>query len=223
MLEAIANSLTMAAGVALSPLPIAAVMMMLLSARAGVTGPAFLAGWVAGILAVGLIVLSVPGIETEQGEPTELSGILRIVFGVLLLLLAIRQWTKRPASDAGPGTPKLLARLEGYGAAQAFMTGLLLSGVNPKNLLLTAAGAAAIDAALIDFAPQVLALLVFTAIASSSVAIPIVIHNSARERIEALFGVGKDWLIQNNTAITVVLFVVFGTLLIARGLRVLAA
>lgn len=223
MLEAIANSLPMCVGVALSPVPIAAVLMMLLSARAVVTAPAFLAGWALGILAVGAIVLVAPGIETERGNPTDLSGILRIVFGVAMLLLAVRWWRRRPDPGRTPETPKLLARLDGFGFTQAFVAGLILSGLNPKNLLLTAAGAAAIDAALTAPAPLAASMLVFTGIASLSVAVPVFTYFVARERTEALFTTWKEWLVRNNATVMMALLVVFGTLLISRGMRVLAA
>jgi len=223
MLEALANSLPMSVGVALSPVPIAAVLMMLLSARAIVTAPAFLAGWFLGILGAGAIVLVMPGVETPGGEPTLLSGIVRIVFGVLLLLGAVRQWRRRPDPAAVPETPKLLARLDGFGFPQALFAGLLLSGLNPKNLLLTAAGAAAIDAAFTETAPMITSLLVFTGIASLTVALPVITYFVARERADALFGTWKEWLIRNNATIMLALLAVFGALLISRGLHVLAA
>jgi len=223
MLEAIANSLPMCVGVGLSPLPIAAVLMMLLSRRAVITAPAFLAGWILGILGVGAIILALPGIGSERGGPTALAGVLRIVIGVLLLLAALRQWHKRPAPDAAPETPGLLARIDGFGFPQALVTGLLLTVVNPKNLLLSVAGAVAIDAALSDTASRIAALLVFAAIASLSVALPVLIYFLARARADALFSEWKAWLIRNNYTIVLVLFVVFGVFLIARGLQVLAS
>jgi len=222
MLDAIANSLPMSIGVALSPLPIAAVLMMLLSRRATVTAPAFLAGWVLGILAVGGLVLVLPGVETERGQPTVGSAIVRLGFGALLLWLALRQWRRRPGPETTPETPRLLARLDGFGFPQAFVTGLLLAAANPKNLLLTAAGAAAIDAALTATVPLVASLLVFAALASLSVLAPVLTYFVARERSEALFGTWKEWLVRNNAAMMVVLFLVFGVLLIARGLHWLA-
>ena len=223
MLEAIANSLPMSVGVAMSPLSIAFVMVMLSTNRARVNAPAFVVGWVTGILVVGIIVLVAPGIETSDGEPTVVSGVIRMVLGALLLLLAVGQWRNRPAPDAPIATPKLLARLDGIGAVHAFVTGLLLSGASPMNTVLIAAGAAAIDMALLDFAPQVMALLAFAAIASLTVALPVAVYFLARQRAEALFHTWKEWLIRNNTTMLIALMIVFGTLLIWRGLRVVAA
>jgi hypothetical protein len=59
--EAIGGSLPPAAGIALSPVPIIAVVLMLTSRRAKVNGPAFALGWLIGLGIVGTIVLVVAG------------------------------------------------------------------------------------------------------------------------------------------------------------------
>jgi Sap, sulfolipid-1-addressing protein len=69
--EAIGQMLPSAVGVAISPFPIVAVVLMLVAARGRVNGPVFLVGWWVGIAVVGVIVLTVakaPG-ATDEGEP----------------------------------------------------------------------------------------------------------------------------------------------------------
>lgn len=65
-----------------------------------------------------------------------------------------------------------------------------------------------------------LVLLAFTVIASLSVAVPIGFTwarpNRARELLEDL----KDWLIVNNTTVTVTLLVVFAVLIVGSGLKI---
>ena len=51
--EAIGQSLPLAVGVALSPVPIIAVVLMLTTPRARVNGPAFVLGWLVGLGIVG--------------------------------------------------------------------------------------------------------------------------------------------------------------------------
>ena len=53
--QAISEVLPFAIGVAISPLPIIAVILVLFSARAKVNGPAFLAGWLVGVAAVSIV------------------------------------------------------------------------------------------------------------------------------------------------------------------------
>lgn len=59
--EAIGDILPLAIGVALSPVPIIAIVLMLGTPRARVNGPAFAVGWLAGLTVVGTIVLLVVG------------------------------------------------------------------------------------------------------------------------------------------------------------------
>ena len=48
--QAIGESITFAVGVAISPVPIIAVILMLLSKKSGANSPAFAFGWVSGVL-----------------------------------------------------------------------------------------------------------------------------------------------------------------------------
>jgi hypothetical protein len=56
MNDVIGEILPLAIGVAISPVPIIAVILMLLAHRAGATAAGFLVGWVAGIVVVATVV-----------------------------------------------------------------------------------------------------------------------------------------------------------------------
>ena len=56
--EAIGQLLPFAVGVAISPLPIVAVVLMLVTPRARSNGPAFLAGWIVVMVAILLFTVS---------------------------------------------------------------------------------------------------------------------------------------------------------------------
>jgi len=213
----------MSVGVALSPIPVAAILIILMSARAGTNAPAFLLGWVVGILTIGLVVLLMPGLLTARGEPTQLSGLIRIGFGVALLLLAVRQWMQRPEPEAAVNVPPVLAHLDSIGVMQSSITGFLLSAIHPKNLILNVAGAAAIDASALDSGVQYLALMIFALIASVSIAIPIAAYFIARRKAGAMLGRWRDWLIRNNVQVMVALLLILGAWLIARGVHILLA
>jgi Sap, sulfolipid-1-addressing protein len=69
--DAIGQMLPAAVGVAVSPLPIVAVVLMLVSRRGRVNGPVFVAGWLAGLAVIGAIVLSVSSGAgaSDEGQP----------------------------------------------------------------------------------------------------------------------------------------------------------
>lgn len=221
--DAISSSLPMSVGVALSPIPVAAILIILMSPRAGANAPAFLLGWMAGILTIGLVVSLAPGLVTARGEPTQLSALTRVALGAALLLLAGRQWRQRPEPEAAVNVPPTLARLDTIGVVQSSVTGFLLSAIHPKNLILNAAGAAAIDASGLDSGTQYIALVIFALIASVGISVPIAAYFIARRRVRATLDRWKDWLIRNNVQVMVALLLILGALLIARGLHILLA
>jgi len=106
--EAIGQSLPLAVGVALSPVPIIAVVLMLTTERARSNGPAFVLGWLLGLGVVGAIVLAVagPGGASEAGQPAAWVSWLKLVLGVLLLLVAARQFRGRPHEGEEAALPK---------------------------------------------------------------------------------------------------------------------
>ena len=87
--EAIGQMLPAAVGVAISPLPLVAVVLMLVTPGGRVNGPAFVLGWIVGLAIVGAIVLAVAsGADaSDDGEPATWASVLKLILGVLLLLV----------------------------------------------------------------------------------------------------------------------------------------
>jgi hypothetical protein len=98
--RAIGGSLPMAVGIAISPVPIIAVVLILTSQRARTNGPAFVAGWLVGLAVVGAIVLAVagPAGASSSGAPATWVSWLEIGLGLLLVLVAVREFRGRPAA-----------------------------------------------------------------------------------------------------------------------------
>jgi Kef-type K+ transport system membrane component KefB len=98
--QAIGGSLALAVGIALSPIPIIAVVLMLTSEKARVNGPVFVLGWLVGLGVVGAIVLAVagPAGASKSGSPATWVSWVKVVLGVLLLLVAVRQFRPAPAA-----------------------------------------------------------------------------------------------------------------------------
>jgi heme/copper-type cytochrome/quinol oxidase subunit 3 len=106
--QGISEILTFAVGVAISPVPIIAVTLMLFSQRAQVNGPVFLLGWVVALAIVSGLVYALADQADAATDSTTCDAIAwgKIVFGVLFLLLAARNWRHRPAAGAQPAMPK---------------------------------------------------------------------------------------------------------------------
>ena len=90
--EAIGNLLPAAIGVALSPIPIVAVILMLSTPRARSNGSAFAVGWVLGLLVVSNVVLVVAsGADDPDSASSTTSSTVTLLLGVLFLVMAARQ------------------------------------------------------------------------------------------------------------------------------------
>ena len=64
--EAIGGILAMAVGVAISPFPIIAIVLMLGTPRARVNGPGFALGWLLGLSVVGAVVLALASGRSQE-------------------------------------------------------------------------------------------------------------------------------------------------------------
>ena len=126
------------------------------------------------------------------------------------IVLAYRNRQKRPKPGQTVDTPKWMATLDSVKPGAAVGSGALLSGVNPKNLLLNVSAALTIAGASLDSTSQIIVTIVFVLL-SSLVIIGLVVYvqiagKSAETKLNEL----KAWLIQNNATIMSVLLLVIG-------------
>ena len=185
---AIGQILPLAVGVALSPVPIIAVALMLMSQRARLNGPLFVIGWLIGLAVIGVVVLAVagPGDASSNGQPATWVSVLKLVLGLLLLLVAVRQWHGRQRPGHEVEAPKWMGSIERFSPGKAAGAGAVLSGANPKNLLLAVGAAAAIAQTGIGSGDQAIAYVVFALIATVGVATPVVMFFALGDRSQRI-------------------------------------
>ena len=220
MSDTLSQMLPSAVGVAISPLPIIAVVLMLVTARGRVNGPAFLLGWMTGLVMVGAVLLAVAsGVDArELGAPAPWVSVVVLGLGVLLLLIARTQWRGRPRAGDAVQTPPWLEALDTFSPVKAAGAGVVLSALNPKNLLLAVAGAAAIAHTGLSLGQQVMAYVVFVLMATAGVGAPVVIYFAMGERSRLLLNRLKHWMAQHSAVILAVLWLLIGLKLINDGI-----
>ena len=219
--DAIGATLGYAVGIAVSPIPIAAVILMLFSGRARINSVAFMVAWVVGIALVATVVVLIPGLEADNSEPSETTGWIKLALAALLLLVGVRQWRARPGPDEEVAVPGWMAKIDELGPASSFGLGFLLSALNPKNLLLAVAAGASFGALPLTTGETVGAITVFTLIAAITVMLPVTAYLIAGQRLDPTLDHAKAWLIGNNTAVMAVLIIVFGTSLLGDAIQIL--
>ena len=218
--QAIGEMLPLAIGIAISPLPIIAIILMLITPKARSNGLAFLGGWMLGLAVVGAIVLIVAntaGIATSSG-PSQTVSWINLVLGLLLLVVAWRQFGKRPKPGAEAPLPKWMRALDSFTPARSVAIGALLSGVNPKNLIHNATAAAGIAQTGLAGAQQAVVLIVLVIIGSLGVMAPVGVYFAMGDKAAPVLGGWKTWLAANNPTVMMVLFLVFGVTLIGKGI-----
>jgi threonine/homoserine/homoserine lactone efflux protein len=223
--EAIGQVLSFGVGVALSPVPIIAVVLMLATSRGATNGPAFLLGWVLGLGVAGTVILLISsGADaSDDGAPATWASILKIVLGLGLVAIAVKQRRGRPHGDAEPGLPKWMSSIDAFTPVRSVAMGVALSAINPKNLIMVAGAAAAIASTGASTGDQAVALAVFVVVGTLGPGAPVAIFFLMGERAQKILDGLKLWMARENTTIMAVLCLVIGAKLIGDAISGLAA
>jgi threonine/homoserine/homoserine lactone efflux protein len=218
--DVIGELLPLAVGVAISPLPIIAVILMLLSRNAAKASTGLLTGWGVGIVGVVVVVALLVGQapDSSAGEPSTVSSVLKLVFGLLMLVLAVQQWRQRPQPGETPEMPKWMSSVDSFGFGKALGLGLLVSAANPANLVLLLSAGTTIGAGHLSAGGDVVTVLVFTLIATSTVTFPVIGYLAARDRMAQPLESLRGWLEQNSATLMAVLLLVIGVVLLGEGI-----
>lgn len=217
--QAIGDLLPSAIGVALSPIPIIAVILILATPKARSNGPAFALGWVLGLIVVSVIVLLIAGGADEpDSNASDSVHVGKVVIGVVFLLLAAKEWRARPQPGEEAEMPKFMSALDQIAPGKSIVLGAALSAVNPKNLALTMAAAASIAQAGLSGGGTTAAVAVFVILGSLTVVGPVLYFMIAGERAAAPLASIKEFMSAHNAVIMMVLFLVLGAKLLGNGI-----
>jgi low temperature requirement protein LtrA len=116
------DMLPLALGVAISPIPIVAVILMVMSKRAARNGLAFVAGWIAALLVVVDIILWLAAagkISVGENGPSTASSVVLLTLGIALLVMAGKSWMSRPDSRQKPVAPLWMAAIDRFSRIQS--------------------------------------------------------------------------------------------------------
>lgn len=215
MLTAFLAALPIALGTILAAAPVLAVPLLLVTRpdRAPLHG--FLAGWLAGFLALGGLAIAFADIVMLAGKPGDLGlESLRLILGAGLIFLAWRKWQKRPLPGEDPETPGWMRRFDDISPKGAAAIGAALATLNPKNALLAISGALTVAAATPRPAAQAGAFLLHTLVASAGLLAPLVavtlFGNGAAQPLDRL----RDLVARHNATVMAVVLAAIGIMVI---------
>lgn len=218
--QLIAEILPYSVAVALSPMPIVALLLILFSKNAKINSIFFWLGWILG-LSVIVIVFSFL-ITSTAGDSTSIGGIsiksvVDGLLGLLLILFAINQLKNRPREGQPGHNPKWMSAIESFKPLQALGLGLMLAAINFKNTPMGIAVAASIGRLSTSTDNSLTALGIYLLIGGSTIILPAIGFILFRNKLERPLNALKVWLITNNAVIMFVLFLILGVSLISKA------
>jgi hypothetical protein len=203
---------------AVSPLPLLALLVVLLTPRAVPNGLAFAMGWAAALLAVGTLTVAVFG--ADAGFDGSSAGVraFEVVAGAALVALATWQWVRRPRGDARRVDPRWLVLADRCTPPRAFALGGVLVLGNPKNLALTVAAAGVVAGASGASHERFWSLALFAVLGTAGLAVPLLLRITLGQRSAGTLTRWRRWLVLHGTPAACVVVALIGVLFVARGL-----
>ena len=214
MSDALSGMLPIAVAIAVSPIPILAVILMLLTERSTANAVAFLVGWALALAVIGGVVAALGIGRTDSAEDPG-TGLLVAQFVLAAVLLAggVRRWRMRARAGVDHETPKWVSAVRSVTPPRALALGVGLIALNPKDGLLTVAAGARLAESDAGTGAAAVALVVFVAVSSATIVAPILAEAAMGARAEPILERSRHWLERNGNAAVAVVLLVLGVLI----------
>ena len=138
--------------------------------------------------------------------------------GALFLVMAARQWKKRPKPGEAAEMPSWMTSIDSISPMRAILLGVALSAANPKNLALTFAASAAIANAGLDGTDTAIAVATFVVIGSATVVGAVAFYLAAPRTAERPLAAVKQFMSDNNATIMMVILLLLGAKILGDAL-----
>ncbi|WP_067713833.1 GAP family protein [Nocardia yamanashiensis] len=220
MHNAFGQILSHAVGVAVSPFALIAIILILAAPRGRTNALAFGLGWIGAIAAalIALVTLGDAAGAHKNGEPASWVPWFHLVFGCLLLLMALRQLRIHQAWEEGGELPPQLRRFDEFTPARCVALGALLALSNPKNIIQIAVGGVTVAEVDSSDVIRVLTVVIFLIIASLGVLIPLTVHFFGGAKAQGTLHRWREWTVRNHAGIMSVLFLLLAAKSIGDGI-----
>ena len=207
-----------AVGVALSPLPVLAMLLVLGGRRPRAAGSAFWLAWTLGVAAPTIAFVVAAERAGATDDYSRALAVGEIAVGIVFLAVGVRLvlGSRRARSN---GVPGWLEALDRSGPRRAAALGLILSAGNPKNLALMLTAAVGIAQAGDENGAIMLATAGFVALAVSTVTLLLAGSASRSGRSRRTLTRLRGMVARHDRAIAMVLAFVIGAFFVLDGVR----
>jgi hypothetical protein len=219
LVSAIGASLPYAVAAALSPIPISAVTLILLADRR-LAGGLFAVARVFSyaVVLTCVIVGSELILERTGVRAKDARVAVRFVLGTIAIGTGIWTWLCRPSETKPAAQPRWMGAVVGITPTRSAALGTALS-IGPKSLVILAGGGLAIAGGRVTWFGAVLEGLVFLIVSTSTVLVPVVLCYTVGDRADDALRTLQGWMQTNTAAMTAVILILVGVLLIGSGIR----
>lgn len=214
----------LATGIIISPLPIVAIVAILLSARGRVNGVFYalafaLVGWLFTLIAA--LGTSTAGSGHSSGDDVVVI-VLTAAIAVGFTVLAVVSWLSRPRNGAEPKVPGWLAAVDTFTPTKAAGLGALMAATNSKNIPLELKAGSVIGAQDLAIPIVILLSLVFALAAGLGVLLPTLLAATGSAAVTGGLARLKTEMVRHNSMIMTVLFAILAAMEVSHLIQELA-
>jgi len=223
--DAVLQVIPIAFGVAVSPLPVVAVIVILLTERARLSSLVFSAAWILGnFVAVALAVAFAGRVSVPRaGLDLPFEGAILLLAGIGLVGIAWLSRRGRYQSGDPHATPSWVHSVDNLSPWGGALVAFSNATTSPKNLALALAAGAVIQISNPRPVSTLVSMLLYVVVASTTVVGPVIVYFVGGDRSRAILLRWKRKITGNAAAVMEIMLLVLGLVLAAKGLYNLLA
>jgi hypothetical protein len=220
LLASILQITTLALGVAASPLPVVAVLVLLLTKRARFSSLVLLASWIAGVVVALALAVAFADTLRMPTAGTDLAGegIFSLLLGVGLVMMGVLSRRGRFRQDDPEAPPDWVSSVDNLSPIGGGIVVFLNATTSPKNLALAITAGRLIANTGAPLAEEAIWVVLYIAIASLTVAAPVALYLVGGETSIAVLERWKHAVTTHAAAVMEITLFVLGLGMAARGL-----
>jgi hypothetical protein len=211
-----------ALGIAISTVPIIAVILILFTKKAKSNGLAYLLGWIVGVALLCGIVFTLASLVQPAAPgsgPNYVTAIVKIVMGLLMVFLGLKQWSGRPKKGEQAKFPAWMATLDTITPPKAFLLAAFLGIVNTKNIPIVLSAVPDLNSMGLGMTLELIVLGILVLLGSVLIAVPVLANLFFGEKTKPVLNTWKGWLVENNHTVLFLVFLIIGVMICSKGIE----
>ena len=219
MLPILIESIILASAGLISVGSITIIILLLMSEHGLRNGLGYMLGYTGGYILIGititLIGYTIAENNADANEPSKFMPAMFVILGLLLLVIAQRNWRKPPSPQKE--NPRLLTLVDKITPLKAFLFGAAITVINFKNLALFLT---AVSVPLLSDLPlpqKIIIIICDALVFCTSVIVPVLVYILLPKRADAFLSWIKHTLETKSRPISIWIPLIFGILFLLRG------